>query len=30
MKMRDYEVCVKDRDYATCEFFVEKPVPPRK
>jgi hypothetical protein len=30
LKMSDYEVCVKDRDYAGCEFFIEKPVMPKK
>jgi hypothetical protein len=24
----DYGICVPERDYDTCEFFVEKPVPP--
>jgi hypothetical protein len=27
MKMKDYEMCEKERDYEGCEFFVEKPVP---
>jgi hypothetical protein len=27
---KDYEMCVKERDYPTCEFFKERPVPPVK
>ncbi|MDW5563858.1 MAG: hypothetical protein SA339_11575 [Methanomassiliicoccus sp.] len=27
LKMKDYDICEKDRDYEGCEFFVEKPVP---
>jgi hypothetical protein len=30
LKMSDYEMCLKDRDYEGCEFFIEKPVPPKK
>jgi hypothetical protein len=30
LKMSDYENCVKERDYPGCEFFVEKPLTPRK
>lgn len=26
MKMKDYEMCEKERDYEGCEFFVEKPI----
>jgi hypothetical protein len=29
LKMKDYEMCVRERDYEGCEFFVERPVPPK-
>jgi hypothetical protein len=25
LKIPDYEMCIKERDYSTCEFFIEKP-----
>ncbi|MBR7124063.1 MAG: hypothetical protein IKC93_04250 [Candidatus Methanomethylophilaceae archaeon] len=30
LKIPDYEMCVKERDYPTCEFFKEKPIVPGK
>ena len=27
---KDHEMCVKERDYPTCEFYKERPVPPTK
>ncbi len=30
LKIKDYEMCVRERDYETCEFFKEKPVIPVK
>jgi len=26
--MKDYDICEPAKDYPTCEFFKEKPVPP--
>lgn len=26
MKLADYEICVKERDYESCGFFKEKPI----
>lgn len=25
LKIKDYEICVKERDYETCEFYKERP-----
>lgn len=30
LKIPDYEMCVKEVDYPTCEFFKEKPKVPKK
>jgi hypothetical protein len=30
LKLKDYDYCVPERDYESCEFFVEKPVVPQK
>ena len=30
LKIPDYEICIKERDYETCEFFKEKPRVPEK
>lgn len=30
LKMKDYEMCMKERDYEGCEFFVERPVHPKQ
>jgi hypothetical protein len=30
LKMSDYENCAKERDYAGCEFFLEKPLLPQR
>ncbi len=30
LHQKDYEMCVKERDYPTCEFFKERPMPPPK
>jgi len=26
LKLEDYEICIKERDYEGCPFFKEKPV----
>jgi hypothetical protein len=28
--MKDYDICVKENDYPTCDFFKERPVPPKR
>ncbi|QLH74783.1 MAG: hypothetical protein HPY73_04550 [Methanomassiliicoccales archaeon] len=28
--MQDYDNCISERDYPSCDFFKEKPVPPGK
>ena len=30
LKIPDYEMCVKERDYETCDFYKEKPNVPEK
>ena len=30
LKIPDYEICVKERDYPVCEFYKERPVIRRK
>ena len=30
LKLKDYEMCVREQDYEGCEFFVEKPNVPKK
>jgi len=30
LKLKDYEMCAKERDYEGCEFFLEKPKVPKK
>ena len=30
LKIPDYEMCIKERDYETCGFFKEKPRIPEK
>ncbi|WP_400206969.1 hypothetical protein [Candidatus Methanomassiliicoccus intestinalis] len=29
LKIRDYDFCHPETDYAECEFYVEKPLPPK-
>jgi len=26
LKLEDYEICVKEKDYESCSFFKEKPI----
>jgi hypothetical protein len=30
LHLKDYEMCCGQEDYATCDFYKEKPVPPPK
>ena len=30
LKLKDYDVCLPEKDYRSCEFYLEAPAAPRK